>query len=63
MKRPQNVVELRKALLEEWEKIDQRVINSLIDSMPRRIGALLDTKGSSIKYYIEQPIKACSINY
>ncbi|GFY30645.1 transposable element Tcb2 transposase [Trichonephila clavipes] len=32
---PQTLQELERALLEEWDKIPQLVINSLIDSMPQ----------------------------
>ncbi|GFV55978.1 HTH_Tnp_Tc3_2 domain-containing protein [Trichonephila clavipes] len=34
---PQTFQELERALLEEWDRIPQLVINSLIDSMPQRI--------------------------
>ncbi|GFS74113.1 transposable element Tcb1 transposase [Trichonephila clavipes] len=33
---PQTLQELERAILEEWDKIPQLVINSLIDSMPQR---------------------------
>ncbi|GFV36979.1 transposable element Tcb2 transposase [Trichonephila clavipes] len=33
---PQTLQELVRALLEEWDRIPQLVINSLIDSMPQR---------------------------
>ncbi|GFV80776.1 transposable element Tcb2 transposase [Trichonephila clavipes] len=33
---PQTLQELENALLEEWDRIPQLVINSLIDSMPQR---------------------------
>ncbi|GFW08613.1 DUF4817 domain-containing protein [Trichonephila clavipes] len=33
---PQTLQEMEKALLEEWDRIPQHVINSLIDSMPQR---------------------------
>lgn len=48
--RPRNVEELKKALLEEWDKIDIETINSLIDSMENRVQALKDNKGRSTKY-------------
>ncbi|GFY24109.1 hypothetical protein TNCV_1011621 [Trichonephila clavipes] len=34
---PQTFQDLERALLEEWYRIPQLVINSLIDSMPQRI--------------------------
>ncbi|GFT22167.1 transposable element Tcb2 transposase [Trichonephila clavipes] len=34
---PQTLQELERALLEEWDRIPQLVINSLIDSMPQRL--------------------------
>ena len=48
--KPRNVEELKIALLEEWEKIDIKVINSLIESMPRRVQALIEAKGGATKY-------------
>jgi hypothetical protein len=42
--------DLMRALVEEWEKLDIGVINHLIDSMPRRLQAVIDTKGGSTKY-------------
>ncbi|GFV43035.1 transposable element Tcb2 transposase [Trichonephila clavipes] len=38
---PQTLQELERALLEEWDRIPQLVINSLIDSMPQRCSTLL----------------------
>ncbi|GFV90532.1 transposable element Tcb2 transposase [Trichonephila clavipes] len=34
---PQTLQELERALLEEWDRIPQLVINSIIESMPQRI--------------------------
>ena len=48
--RPKTVEEMKVALLEEWEKIDIKVINSLIESMPRRVQALIEAKGGATKY-------------
>ena len=47
---PKNADELWVALKEEWLNIDITVINSLIDSMPRRVQALYDVQGGSTKY-------------
>ncbi|GFX81667.1 transposable element Tcb2 transposase [Trichonephila clavipes] len=38
---PQTHQELEKALLEEWDRIPQLVINSIIDSMLQRCSTLL----------------------
>ncbi|GFU82038.1 transposable element Tcb2 transposase [Trichonephila clavipes] len=47
---PQTLQELERALLEEWDRISQLVINSLIDSMPQRCSALLDVRGNHTPY-------------
>ncbi|GFV17641.1 hypothetical protein TNCV_4406761 [Trichonephila clavipes] len=39
-----------RALLEEWDRIPQLVINSLIDSMPQRCSTLLDVRGNHTPY-------------
>lgn len=48
--RPETLQELKMALVEEWESIDQNVIRHLIESMPRRIQALLDVRGGNTRY-------------
>jgi hypothetical protein len=48
--RPRNVDDLREALLEEWEKIDQESINQLIESMPDHVEAVLQARGGSTRY-------------
>ncbi|GFV25957.1 transposable element Tcb2 transposase, partial [Trichonephila clavipes] len=40
----------RRALLEEWDRIPQLVINSHIDSMPQRCSTLLDVRGNHTPY-------------
>ncbi|GFY27916.1 transposable element Tcb1 transposase [Trichonephila clavipes] len=47
---PQTLQELEKALLEEWDRIPQLVINSLIDSMPQRCSTLLAVRGNHTPY-------------
>ncbi|GFX80981.1 transposable element Tcb2 transposase [Trichonephila clavipes] len=44
---PQTLQELKRALLEEWDRIPLLVINSLIDSMPQMCSTLLDGLGSN----------------
>ncbi|GFU83806.1 transposable element Tcb1 transposase [Trichonephila clavipes] len=47
---PQTLQELERALLEEWDRIPQLVINILIDSMPQRCSALLAVRGNHTPY-------------
>ncbi|GFT81309.1 transposable element Tcb2 transposase, partial [Trichonephila clavipes] len=47
---PQTVQELERALLDEWDRILQLVINSLIDSMPQRCSTLLAVRGNHTPY-------------
>ncbi|GFV68532.1 transposable element Tcb2 transposase [Trichonephila clavipes] len=41
---------LERALLEEWDRIPQLVINSLIDSIPQRCSTLLAVRGNHTLY-------------
>ncbi|GFV03866.1 transposable element Tcb2 transposase [Trichonephila clavipes] len=43
---PQTLQELERALLEEWDRIPQLVINSIIDSVPQRCSTLLAVRGN-----------------
>ena len=47
---PKNLKELEEVLKEEWKKIDKRFINSLIESMPKRVEAVISCRGGSTKY-------------
>ncbi|GFW13568.1 amphiphysin [Trichonephila clavipes] len=48
---PQTLKELERALLEEWDRISQLVINSFIDSMPQSGSGLeLVTRQATIRY-------------
>ncbi|GFU37875.1 transposable element Tcb1 transposase [Trichonephila clavipes] len=47
---PQTLQELEIALLEEWDRIPQHVINSLIHSMPQRFSTLLVVRGNHTPY-------------
>ncbi|GFU72717.1 transposable element Tcb2 transposase [Trichonephila clavipes] len=47
---PQTLQELKRALLEEWDRIHLLVINSLIDSMPQRCSTLLAANGNHTPY-------------
>ncbi|GFT24907.1 transposable element Tcb2 transposase [Trichonephila clavipes] len=47
---PRTLQELERALLEEWDRIPQLVINSLIDSIPQRCSTLLGVCGNHTPY-------------
>ncbi|GFY22509.1 transposable element Tcb2 transposase [Trichonephila clavipes] len=47
---PQTLQELERALLEEWDRKPQLVINSLIDFMPQWCSALLAVRGNHTPY-------------
>ncbi|GFW14691.1 transposable element Tcb2 transposase [Trichonephila clavipes] len=47
---PQTLQELERALLEEWDRIPQLVINSIIYSMPQRCSTLLAIRGNHTPY-------------
>jgi len=47
---PRNAHELWVAVQEEWQNIDMNFINSLIDSMPRRVEALYRAQGGPTRY-------------
>lgn len=48
--RPRNLNELDNAIKLEWEQLDQSFTNSLVESMPRRVSALLQARGGLTKY-------------
>ena len=45
-----NVRELRQALIEEYNAIDQHIIANLIASMRRRVSSLIDARGGHTHY-------------
>ncbi len=47
---PKGVLELWKRMDKEWNKIDSGVCQNLIESMLRRIAAVIKAKGGYIKY-------------
>jgi len=48
--KPKNKAELFAALEREWGQIHNNVINNLVNSMPRRVKAVLDAKGGATPY-------------
>jgi Transposase/DDE superfamily endonuclease len=47
---PRGMLELWERVEEEWEKIDAEVCQNLIESMPKRVEAVLKAKGGYTKY-------------
>ena len=47
---PKNLDELWEALCEEWDAIPTAFFDSLIQSMPRRVNAVIASKGAGTKY-------------
>ncbi|GFV51352.1 transposable element Tcb2 transposase [Trichonephila clavipes] len=47
---PQTLQELERALLEQWDRIPQLVINSHIDSTPQRCSTSLAVRGNHTLY-------------
>jgi transposase len=47
---PKNTNELVSFLMEEWANLDRHYLQKLVDSMPRRVQAVIDSKGNPTKY-------------
>ena len=47
---PKGILELWERVEGEWDKIDARVCQNLIESMPRRVAAVLEAEGGYTKY-------------
>ena len=47
---PNTLGQLRTELLEEWENIPMRKINALVNSMQRRIRAVINARGGHTRY-------------
>ena len=47
---PRNMDELWERVVTEWEKIPAQVCMDLVESMPRRIAAVVEAKGGYTKY-------------
>ena len=45
-----NINELKECILVEWEKINQKRIEKLYKSLPRRMIAIMKNSGDSTKY-------------
>jgi hypothetical protein len=47
---PSSLAELRKAVQSEWNSIPQEVLRNLVESMPRRVKAVIDANGGATSY-------------
>ncbi len=47
---PSGMLELWERVQVEWEKIEPEVCQNLIESMPRRVAAVVKAKGGHTKY-------------
>jgi hypothetical protein len=47
---PANLRDLSAAVIQEWEEIDQDVIQHLFEGMPRRMEAVIQARGGNIRY-------------
>ena len=47
---PNGILDLWERVQDEWDKIDPKVCQDLIQSMPRRVQAVIEAKGGSTKY-------------
>lgn len=49
-RQPETIPDLRIALLEEWENIPQRDIANCVESLPRRMAAVIRARGGNTRY-------------
>ena len=49
---PAKIQQLHRAILEEWDNIPQATINSLVNYMPKRCGALHEANGGHTRYWL-----------
>ena len=50
VRKPTNLAALRTVVEEEWNSISPDVTKNLVESMPRRIQALIDSRGGATRY-------------
>ena len=49
-KKPRNIQKLKQEIEEEWKSIQPATSAALVESMPRRLEAVISNKGSNTKY-------------
>lgn len=47
---PRSIQSLKRVIKEEWDNLDISLLRKLVDSMPRRISAVLKNRGKATKY-------------
>jgi hypothetical protein len=47
---PENLVQLRERLVQEWDAIPQAVVDNLVHSMTRRVAAVIAANGGNTRY-------------
>jgi hypothetical protein len=47
---PKNIRELMIVLEEEWNQIEPEILVNLVESMPRRVQAVIDSHGNPTRY-------------
>lgn len=50
MRLPKNILELEQFMIEEWDKIPNKVLNNFIDSMKERCELIIENNGERINY-------------
>ncbi len=62
---PTNLQQLHDAIMSIWSKISEECFQHIVESMPRRIKAVLKEKGvqpgTSTVYLIKWPVSVCHI--
>jgi hypothetical protein len=48
--RIRSLEEMEIALQQEWAKLEEEILDGLMESMPKRINEMLNNKGGSTKY-------------
>lgn len=49
-RRPENLLQLQEMVREEWEKLEMDFVNNLVNSMKRRIQAVIESRGGNTHY-------------
>ena len=50
MRLPKNILELEQFMIEEWDKIPNKVLNNFIDSMKERCELIIENNSERINY-------------